>query len=143
VDALTDHRDSLTHRVIGSAMEVHRRMGPGLLESVYQRCLEHELKLQGLACHAQARLPLVYKDLPLGDDFVIDFYWPERLVVELKAVEKLLPVHEAQLLTYLRLSNTHVGLLINFNVAVLKDGVKRMVLWLSDLSSLCPLCLCG
>jgi GxxExxY protein len=109
-------------------MEVHRRMGPGLLESVYQRCLEYELKLQGLACQAQARLPVVYKDMALGDDFIMDFYWPDRLVVELKAVEMLLPVHEAQLLTYLRLSQTHVGLLINFNVSVLRDGVKRMVL---------------
>jgi GxxExxY protein len=128
MNSSTDQRDPLTHRVIGAAMEVHRRMGPGLLESVYQRCLEYELKLQGLACQAQARLPVVYKDMALGDDFIMDFYWPDRLVVELKAVEMLLPVHEAQLLTYLRLSQTHVGLLINFNVSVLRDGVKRMVL---------------
>src|SRR5947208_631863 len=123
-----DERDPLTHQVIGAAMEVHREMGPGLLESVYQRCLERELKLQGLACEPQARLPLVYKGEALGDDFIMDFFFPGRLVVELKAVEKLLPIHEAQLLTYLHLSKTHVGLLLNFNVRLLKDGIKRLVL---------------
>ncbi len=122
-------RDQLTHEVIGAAIEVHRELGPGLLESVYQKCLEIELKLRGLEFHAQARVPLIYKGIPLeGDDLKMDFYFPSRLVLELKAVEKLLPVHDAQLLTYLRLSKTHVGLLINFNVPVLKDGVKRMVL---------------
>jgi GxxExxY protein len=128
MDKIMDERDPLTHRVIGAAMEVHRHMGPGLLESVYQRCLEHELTLQGIAFRPQARLPLVYKGLALGEDFVIDIYSPDNLVVELKAVEKLLPIHEAQLLTYLRLSKTRVGLLINFNVSVLKEGIKRMVL---------------
>jgi GxxExxY protein len=128
MDFDSDQRDPLTYQVIGAAMEVHRQMGPGLLESVYQKCLEHELKLQGIACQPQARLPLVYKGEALDGEFVMDFYLPERLVVELKAVEKLLPIHEAQLLTYLRLSQTHVGLLINFNVPMLKDGIKRMVL---------------
>ncbi len=103
-------------------------MGPGLLESVYQACLQEEFQIRGLACRPQHRLPLVYKDKSLQDEFVLDFYFPGRLVVELKAVEKLLPVHEAQLLTYLRLSKTKVGLLLNFNVSLLKDGMKRMVL---------------
>src|SRR3954452_25308494 len=120
--------DPLIHRVIGVAMEVHRHMGPGLLESVYQRCLEHELKIQGIDCQAQVRLPLIYKGEVLDGEFILDVYLPDRLVVELKAVDKLLPIHEAQLLTYLRLSKTHLGLLINFNVPVLKDGIKRMVL---------------
>jgi len=122
-----DERDPLTQQVIGAAIEVHREIGPGLLESVYQKCLERELRLQGLTFQAQARLPLVYKGEILDDEFVLDIFLPGRLVVELKAVEKLLPVHESQLLTYLRLSKTHVGLLINFNVPVLKSGIKRMV----------------
>ena|SRR5262249_20890029 len=124
----TEERDPLTHLVIGAAMEVHREMGPGLLESVYQKCLEREFKLQGIECVPQHPLPIHYKGEAIDDKFIMDVYFPDRLVVELKAVEKLLPIHEAQLLTYLRLSKTHVGLLINFNVRVLKDGIKRMVL---------------
>jgi GxxExxY protein len=123
-----DERDPLTHAVIGAAIEVHREMGPGLLESIYQRCMEQELKLRKLEFVKQARLPLIYKGNALDDEFILDIFFPERLVVELKAVEKLLPVHEAQLLTYLRLSKTRLGLLINFNVPVLKDGIKRMIL---------------
>jgi GxxExxY protein len=122
-----DERDPLTHEVIGAAIEVHRIMGPGLLESVYQKCMTCELKMRGLEFEALAKLPLVYKDYILDDDLVMDFYFPGKLVVELKAVERLHPVHEAQLLTYLRLSKTRVGLLLNFNVSVLKDGMKRMI----------------
>jgi GxxExxY protein len=122
-----DERDPLTHAVIGAAIEVHRELGPGLLESVYQKCLERELKLRGLTFQAQARLPLVYKGEVIEDEFIMDLYFPGQLVVELKAVEKVLPVHETQLLTYLRLSKTHVGLLLNFHVPVLKDGLIRRV----------------
>ena len=119
----------MTEAVIGAAIEVHREMGPGLLESVYQKCLVYELHLRNLECQPQARLPIVYKGKVIDDDeLIMDLYFPGRLVVELKAVEKLLPVHEAQLLTYLHLSKTHTGLLINFNVRLLKDGLKRMVL---------------
>jgi GxxExxY protein len=89
---------------------------------------ERDLCRQGIECQPVARLPLVYKGAILEEHFIIDLYFPGRRVVELKAVEKLLPIHEAQLLTYLRLSKTHVGLLINFNVPLLRDGVKRMVL---------------
>jgi GxxExxY protein len=122
-------RDTLTEALIGAAIEVHREMGPGLLESVYQKCLVRELRLRNIDCQPQARLPIVYKgEIIDNDDLVMDIYFPGRLVVELKAVEKLLPIHEAQLLTYLRLSETHTGLLINFNVRLLKDGLKRMVL---------------
>ena len=123
-----EDRDPLTELVIGAAIEVHRLMGPGLLESIYQQCMEVELQLRGCSVQPQARVPLLYKGVPLGDDLVMDLYFPDRLVVELKAVEKLIPVHEAQLLTYLRLSKTHVGLLTNFNVPVLVNGLKRMVL---------------
>ena len=123
-----DEQDPLTGAVIGAAIEVHRLMGPGLLESVYQACLEEELKLRGIECEALFRLPLTYKGRPLQDEFILDFFFPERLVVELKAVEKLLPVHEAQLMTYMRLTGVRVGLLMNFNVPVLRDGIKRRVL---------------
>ena len=124
-----EERDPLTEAIIGAAIEVHREMGPGLLESVYQKCLVRELRLRNIDCQPQARLPIVYKgEIIDDDDLVVDIYFPGRLVVELKAVEKLLPIHEAQLLTYLRLSKTHTGLLINFNVRLLKDGLKRMVL---------------
>jgi GxxExxY protein len=122
-----EDRDPLTHAVIGAAIEVHREMGPGLLEPVYQKCMEREVRLRRLECQPQALLPLVYKGEVLDDEFVMDLFFPGQLVVELKAVEKLMPVHDAQLLTYLRLSTTHVGLLLNFNVPVLKDGMKRLV----------------
>src|SRR5882724_5931427 len=125
---VVDERDPLTEAVIGAAIEVHRHMGPGLLESVYQACLEKELELRGMAFERQARLPLVYKGTTLEDFFILDIYFPGQLIAELKAVEKLLPIHQAQLLTYLRLTRTHLGLLINFNVPVLKDGIKRLAL---------------
>ncbi len=123
-----EEKDPLTELVIGAAIEVHRLMGPGLLESVYQRCMEEELRLRGSPAERLVRIPLLYKGVEVGDDLVMDLYYPERLVDELKAVEKLIPIHEAQLLTYLRLSKTRVGLLINFNVPVLVHGLKRMVL---------------
>jgi GxxExxY protein len=123
-----EERDPLTHAIIGAAIDVHRELGPGLLESVYQLCMEHELKLRGIECLAQEPLPIIYKGLALDVDLRMDFFFPARLVVELKAVEKLHPIHEAQLLTYMRLTKVHVGLLINFCVPVLKDGIKRLVL---------------
>ena len=123
-----EERDPLTETVIGAAIEVHRELGPGLLESVYQQCMEIEFRLRGLAFVGQSPLPVMYKGHNVGEDLRIDLLVPELLVVELKAVEKIHPVHEAQLLTYLKITKIHVGLLINFNVPVLKNGVKRMVL---------------
>ena len=123
-----DEKDPLTGLVIAAAIEVHREMGPGLLESVYQTCLEEEFKIRGIVCLPQHRLPLVYKGRTLEDEFVLDFYFPNQLVVELKAVVRIIPVFEAQLLSYLRLTRTHVGLLFNFNAPVMRDGIKRMVL---------------
>ena len=119
-------RDSLSEMVIGAAIEVHRVMGPGLLESIYQKCMEIELQLRGCPVQPQARVPLVYKGVPLGEDLVMDLFFPDRLVVELKAVEKIAPVHEAQLLSYLKLSRTKYGLLMNFNVPTLVQGLRRM-----------------
>jgi len=121
-------RDSLTESVIGLAIEVHRALGPGLLESAYQECLCYELKTNGIAFARQVALPVVYKAVKLDCGYRMDLVVDDRLVVELKTVEKILPIHEAQLLTYLRLSEIRTGLLLNFNTAVLKNGIKRMVL---------------
>lgn len=118
----------LTDKIIGAAMEVHRALGPGLLESAYQICLEHESKLQKLLFESQVQIPLNYKGIALNAGYKIDLIYDKKVVVELKAVEVVLPVHEAQLLTYMRLTGIRVGLLINFNVPVLKDGIYRRVL---------------
>jgi GxxExxY protein len=123
-----DERDPLTELVIGAAIEVHRTLGPGLLESVYQKCLGHELMLRGVKHRAQVELPIIYKGAKLGCDLFMDMVVDSQLVIELKAVDKLQPIHEAQLLTYLKLSRIHRGLLINFNLPLPKDGLKRMVL---------------
>jgi GxxExxY protein len=120
-------RDPLTEQVIGAAIEVHRVLGPGLLESVYEHCLSHELKARGIEHRTQLELPVIYKGTPLDCHFFMDVVIPGRLVVELKTVEKLMPIHQAQLLTYMKLSGLRLGLLLNFNVALLKDGIKRMI----------------
>jgi GxxExxY protein len=121
-------RDPLTQKVIGSAIEVHRCLGPGLLESAYEECLAWELSQAGLKVQRQVPLPVVYKEVRLDVGYRLDMVVESRLIVELKTVEKLLPIHQAQLLTYLKLSGLRTGLLLNFNSAVLKDGIKRMVL---------------
>ena len=128
-DALpTNAEQTLTRNIISAAIDVHRALGPGLLESAYQACLCRELELHRLRFRQQVELPLVYKDVKLDCGYRIDFIVEEKVVVELKAVEGMLPVHQAQLLTYLQLSGLRVGLLINFNVPVLKDGIRRRVL---------------
>lgn len=114
--------------VIGAAIEVHRNLGPGLLESAYEVCLSRELAGRGIEFQRQVELPVVSKGERLDAGFRIDLLVADVIVVELKAIEKVLPVHEAQLLTYLRLTNKRVGLLINFNVPMLKDGIVRRVL---------------
>ena len=121
-------RDSMTHRVIGAAIEVHRALGPGLLESAYEECLCYELSTAGLAFRKQVELPVLYKKVKLDCGYRMDIVVSESLVLEIKTVEKLLPIHQAQLLTYLKLSGLRTGLLINFNVPVLKNGIKRMKL---------------
>jgi GxxExxY protein len=118
----------LTEKIIGAAIEVHRILGPGLLESAYQVCMEHESKLRNIPFEHLVKLPLNYKGIDLDGGYVIDLVYDKHVVVELKAVERVIPVHEAQLLTYLRLTGLRVGLLINFNVPVLKDGIYRRVL---------------
>jgi len=121
-------KDPRTSPIIGAAIEVHRQLGPGLLESAYEECLCHELHLLGLAFERQVELPVSYKGLRLDCGYKIDLIVEREVILELKSVEKLLPVHEAQLLTYLKLSGKHVGLLINFNVPRLTQGIVRRVL---------------
>jgi len=113
--------------VVDSAMRVHSALGPGLFENVYEACLAYELKKRGLQVECQLGLPVVYEDVKLDVGYRIDVLVADQVVLELKVVEKLLPIHDAQLLTYLKLSGKQLGLLINFNVLHLKDGIKRMV----------------
>ena len=120
--------EALSNAIIAAAIEVHRALGPGLLESAYMRCFEHELKLRGIPFRREVDLPVVFKGVCLECGYRMDFVIDEQIVVEIKAVEALAPIHEAQLLTYLRLSGIRVGLLINFNTTVLKDGIMRRVL---------------
>jgi GxxExxY protein len=120
--------EQLTEQIIGAAIEVHRELGPGLLESAYEQCFCHELHLRDLAFQCQLDLPVMYKGLKLDCGYRLDVVVNDSIVIELKSVEQILPIHQAQLLTYLRLSGKKVGLLINFNVAVLKNGIIRRVL---------------
>ena len=122
--------NELTEAIIGAAIEVHRQLGPGLLESSYVRCFRHELTLQAIPFEYEVPLPILYKGLALDCGYRLDLLVARQVVAEVKAVEKLDRIHEAQLLTYLRLGGWKVGLLINFNVPVLKDGIRRRVLGL-------------
>ena len=119
--------NQLTGQIIGAAIEVHRALGPGLLESAYEECLCRELSLQGLSYERQKELPVTYKGVRLDCGYRLDIVVSKRVIVELKACARLESVHQAQLLTYLKLTGIKYGLLINFNVPVLKDGIKRMV----------------
>jgi GxxExxY protein len=117
----------LTGRVIGLAIKIHRTMGPGLLEQVHQDCLCHEMTLAGLSFRRQVELSLVYDGVRLPRAYRADIIVEESIILEIKAIEQILPVHEAQLLTYLHMSSCSVGLLLNFNAALLKDGLRRFV----------------
>jgi len=126
--AIPDHVNRLSGRVIHAAYKIHEALGPGLLESVYEVCLVHELSRMGINAERQVPLPVVYNDVKLDDGFRIDVLVEHQLVVELKAVEVLSAVHQAQVLTYLKFSGHRLGLLLNFNVAVLKDDIRRVIL---------------
>lgn len=117
----------ISGNIIHAAIEVHKELGPGLLESVYQYCLVEELKRRGLNCVTQVRLPIFYKGKQLDKEFILDILVEDKIIVELKSVEILLPVNEVQLLTYLKLANKKLGLLINFNVPVLHEGIRRRI----------------
>jgi GxxExxY protein len=126
-DAETQSFNELTERVIGACIEIHRALGPGLLESAYEECLCYELSQAGIKFERQKPLPVHYKDVKLDCGYRLDLVVEGKIIIELKAVESLLPIHEAQLLTYLKLSGLTLGLLINFNVVMLKQGIKRIV----------------
>ena len=117
----------LSEAIIGAAIAVHRELGPGLLESAYEACLAFELIDRGLCVARQKELPIIYRSVRVDCGYRLDLLVEEMVIVELKAIDKLQPIHEAQLMSYLKLSGCHLGLLINFNVRVLKEGLKRIV----------------
>ena len=121
------HINDLTGKIIGAAIEVHKALGPGLLESAYEECLCYEFQQKKMSFERQKSLTIIYKEVELDCGYKLDVVVENIIILELKACEKIEPIHEAQLLTYLKLSGMKVGLLINFNVPVLKDGIKRLV----------------
>ena len=126
------HVNKITEQIIGAAIEVHMALGPGLLESAYEACLCQELSMRNLPFKRQLPLPVAYKGLQLDCGYRLDLLVADQVVVEIKSVERLLPIHEAQLLTYLKLGGWKAGLLINFNEPVLKKGIRRRVLGLEE-----------
>ncbi len=120
--------DDLSNKVIGLALDVHRELGPGLLESTYQQCLAYELSKAEIIFELEKELPVKYKNVYLDCGYRIDLLIDNKLIIELKCTDKLLPIHEAQIMTYMKLSEIKIGLLINFNVMMLKNGIKRFVL---------------
>jgi len=114
----------ISERIIGAAIAVHRELGPGLLESAYEACLEFELQDQGLVVERQKELPVIYRSFHVDAGFRLDLLVNGKVIVEVKAVDKLRPIHEAQIMSYLKLTGCHLGLLLNFNVRILKDGIK-------------------
>lgn len=138
--AETQRENQLTEKIIGCAIDVHKALGPGLLESAYEECLCYELSKSNVQFKRQVPIPVVYKEVRLDCGYRIDLVVEDSVIVELKTVEKLLPIHEAQLLTYLKLYKSSLGLLINFNVPVIKDGVKRIVNQFQEFSASPRLC---
>ena len=120
--------NSITEIIIGAAIEVHRALGPGLLESAYEECLFYELNLRNLTVKRQVDLPVIYKEVQLNIGYRLDLLVEDKVVIELKTVDKFMPIHDAQLLTYMKLVDCTAGLLINFNVPILKQGLRRKVL---------------
>jgi len=119
--------NKITGQIIASAMKIHSAIGPGVLESVYQACLQHELEKAGFKVQSELALPVLYEGLRLQSGYRVDLLIENRIIVELKCVETILPIHKAQLMTYLRLANMPLGLLLNFNVVHLRDGIKRIL----------------
>ncbi len=120
--------NQITEKIIGCAINVHRALGPGLLESAYEECLAFELENAGLKIERQKPVPVVYKDIKLDCGYRIDILVENEVIIELKTVEAIIPVHEAQILTYMKFANKQIGLLLNFNVTLLKNGIKRFKL---------------
>ena len=119
--------NEISKKIIGCAIEVHRQLGPGLLESAYQECLLYELKLAGLKVQKEKPMPIIYKEIKLDHGYRMDLLVEDKVVIEIKTVDNLIDVHKAQVLTYLKLGNYKLGLLLNFQVAVLKNGIKRVI----------------
>ncbi len=122
-----EHYDFLSKEILDSSITVHKEMGPGLLEAVYQHCLVKELRMRNITVETMVPIPLVYKGHVLNKDYVIDILVENEIIIELKSIEGFLPVHEAQIISYLKLANKRLGFLINFNVPLLKNGFKRFV----------------
>ena len=127
VDYTNRPHDALTKKIIGAAIQVHRALGPGLLESSYETCLIYELLQEGLKVERQKAIPIRYKDINLDCGYRLDLLVEEKIILEIKSVNELAKIHEAQLVTYLRLSGCQVGLLINFNVRILRQGLRRII----------------
>ena len=125
---IPEELNELSNKIIGLAIKVHRALGPGLLESSYQECLCYELAVAGFLVEREKALPLIYEEVKLDIGYRIDILVDNKIIIEIKAVESITDVHIAQVLSYLKLSNNRIGLLINFNVKLLKDGIKRLVL---------------
>ncbi|MCF7809668.1 GxxExxY protein [bacterium] len=125
---LPDKLNRIAREIVDAAFKVHKALGPGLLESAYEACMAHEMSLRNLKFRTQVALPVVYEGANLDAGFRLDMLVEEQLIVEMKAVEKVIPLHEAQLMTYLRLSSLRLGLLINFNTRLIKNGIKRIVI---------------
>jgi GxxExxY protein len=122
----------ITGKIIAAAIEVHKHLGPGLLESAYQTCLAHELHLMGLAFEKEKSLPVEYKGIKLDCGYRLDLVVENLVIIEIKAVDKLLPIHKAQVMTYLKLTGLRLGLLLNFNTPIIKDGIKRIIVGLEE-----------
>jgi GxxExxY protein len=127
-EPLAPEIESVAKTIVDAALKVHRALGPGLLESVYELCLAHELRCRGIQLESQVQLPITYEGITIDAGLRLDLIVAGRVIVEVKAVEKLNPIHDAQLLTYLRLTRLKLGLLINFNVPLVRDGIKRIIL---------------
>ncbi|WP_448573788.1 GxxExxY protein [Trichothermofontia sp.] len=125
--ALPERTEQVAKALVDAAFKVHSKLGPGLLESVYQACMVHELKKKGLFVEAEQPQPIIYEDIQIGSAFRLDLVVERCVIVELKAVEVILPVHRAQLLTYLKLSGHRLGFLVNFNVSLIKQGIQRFI----------------
>ncbi len=126
LESTEEESDSLTGQIIGAAIDVHRTLGPGLIESAYEACLIYELRLKKLEVESQKSIPIAYKDVVLDCGYRADLVVKNQVIVEIKSISNLTPIHEAQLLSYLKLSGCKIGLLINFNVKYLKEGIRRM-----------------
>jgi GxxExxY protein len=127
IEPIPVHTEDIAKAILDSAFQIHTALGPGLLESVYEACMVHELKLRGITVKSQVTLPVIYKGMKVDSGFRLDLLVDDRVVVEIKSADDISAVYRAQLLTYLRLSNIRLGLLINFNVVHLRDGIKRII----------------